>query len=391
MYRFCSLLIVLVMAGSLFGQTETSTDIDFTRLGHPAVAEKLRLSDPQRAAVTRLLTARATALATASDEQRQEVVANINRELAALLSVEQRQKLQQLAESVNLRFNFDGQKWSDVLQWLSEQADMTLVFDRLPEQQFSYRDDRSYSVGEAIDLLNGILISKGFTLIRRDKLLIVADVSQQVPADLLPQIKLEDLPNYGQFEFVKILFPLGARPADAVETEVSPIIGPFGNIAALPQTKQLLITETAGKMRAISALIASIPEPKKPATAQPPKPPPKPSLVVHAVKDVDPNAVVETLGQLVPDAKFTVDRTASTINAFAVPAEQTAIKEILRQLMASSAPELRARLESYALPERVPAELVVQLGHIAPNSQITVDEPNQRLSEIGRQERKREW
>jgi hypothetical protein len=144
-----------------------------------------------------------------------------------------------------------------------------------------------------------------------------------------------------------------------------------------------LITETAGKMRAISALIASIPEPKKPATAQPPKPPPKPSLVVHAVKDVDPNAVVETLGQLVPDAKFTVDRTASTINAFAVPSQQDAIKGILQQLMAGSTPELRARLESYALPERAPAELVVQLGHIAPNSQITVDEPNQRLLVFG--------
>ena len=377
MYRFRSLPIALMMALPLCGQTQNSTDFDFTRLGHPSVAEQLELSDPQRADVARLLTARATALATARDDQRQEVVANINRELAALLSDEQRQKLQQLSELVDLQFNFDGQKWSDVLQWVAEQADMTLVFDELPEQQFSYRDNRSYSVGQAIDLLNGILISKGFTLIRRGKLLIVADISQQLPADLLPQIELEDLPNYGQFEFVKILFPLGGRPADAVEKEVSSVIGPFGNVAALPQTNQLLITETAGKMRAISALIASIPQPKKTPPATPK--PPKPSLVVHPIKDIDPDAALETLRQLVPEAKLTVDRAASTINAFAVPAEQDAIEGILQQLIAGSTPELRPRLESYALPERAPAELVAQLGHIAPHSQITIDEANQRL------------
>ncbi len=384
MERFRSLVIFLflLLVSPSFGQNEAPPDINFARLGHPSVAEQLNLSDQQRAEVSRLLTARATALATADDAAHGEIVANINRELAALLSDPQRQKLQELAQTVKMQFNFDGQKWADVLQWVSEQADMTLVFDRLPEQKFSYRDNRSYTIGQAIDLLNGVLISKGFTLIRRGKLLIVADISQQIPADLLPQVQLEDLSDYGQFEFVKILFPLGGRPADAVEKEVRAVIGPFGNIAALPQTGQLLVTETAGKMRAISALIASIPEPKKPAPPQP-KVAPKPSLVVHAVKDVDPDAALETLRQLVPEAKLTVDHTASTINAFAVPAEQEAIQGILQQLTAGSTPELRPRLVSYALPTPAPAEFVAQLGHIAPRSQITLDEPNQRLLVFG--------
>ena len=39
-------------------------------------------------------------------------------------------------------------------------------------------------------------------------------------------------------------------------------MGKYGTCVALPQTGQLLVTETAGKMQAISILIASIPEPK---------------------------------------------------------------------------------------------------------------------------------
>lgn len=78
------------------------------------------------------------------------------------------------------------------------------------------------------------------------------------------RVKVEQLNEHGRFEFVSVLFPLGGRPLETVVSEVTPLAGKYGQITALPSTRQLLVVETAGKIQAINALIASISEPKPP-------------------------------------------------------------------------------------------------------------------------------
>ena len=60
-----------------------------------------------------------------------------------------------------LRFNFRFQKWLDVLEWFADQADLSLVLDAPPPGTFNYSDTKEYTPTEAIDLLNGILLTKG--------------------------------------------------------------------------------------------------------------------------------------------------------------------------------------------------------------------------------------
>ncbi|MEM7314824.1 MAG: hypothetical protein AAF497_16885, partial [Planctomycetota bacterium] len=269
-------LIWLCLLGLLFVPqlvvAQSSGPVDYSRLAHPDVAERLSLSDQQRVEIQRLLTARAMSLATTASDKRAEVMANTDRELKALLTAEQVNKFGSLGKIHKIRFRFDNQPWLQVLEWFAEQSELTLVYDELPKRPFNFRDEREYSVREAMDLLNSVLLSKGFTMIRRQKLLMVVKLSGGLPTDLIPEIEVDRLEEFGQFEFVRTKLPIGGRAMETVTAEMAPFLSTRGKAVPMKSTKQIAITETAGKVRAIQALIASIPEPKKKAT---PKPAPK--------------------------------------------------------------------------------------------------------------------
>ena len=182
--------------------------------------------------------------------------------IEAVLNDDQRAALGQLGHrlgnQVAIQF-FRFQPWADVLNWLAEESDLSLVLDAPPPGTFNYSDNREYKPVEAIDLLNGVLATKDFTLIRRGRMLMVLDLKNEIPEGLIPRIALDDLDNRGRMELVSILFPLGGRPADDVNNEITPIIGRHGKSVILPKTGQILVTDYAGNMRAIDALIQSIP------------------------------------------------------------------------------------------------------------------------------------
>ncbi len=148
-----------------------------------------------------------------------------------------------------LRFNFRFQRWAEVLQWFAEQADLSLVMDAPPPATFNYTDSKEYTPTEAIDLLNGVLLTKDFTLIRRGRMLIVVDMSQGIPQDLIPRIDIKDLDQRGKHEFVSVMFPLGKRNADEIDKEIKPLLGNQGKSIPLPKTTQILVTATASNMR----------------------------------------------------------------------------------------------------------------------------------------------
>ena len=225
------------------------------------------------------------------------------------------------------------------------------MLDKVPPGSFNYTDAKTYSPAQAIDLLNSVLHTKGFALIRRERMLLCLDISAGIPDGLVPRVQLEELDNFGQHELVSVMFQLGKKPAQAVLTEITPLFGPYGKGAVLPQTNQLLATETAGKMQAISILIASIPEPREEKKPEPKKeePKPKPELVVYPVTGIDPAPAAEVLRKLLEGAAFTVDEKASQISAYATREQQNAVKIALDQMMANNPPDRQPRLEIYPL------------------------------------------
>ena len=356
---------------------------DYLRLSQPSVAEHVQLTDAQRAEITQLLTARATQLSQASAGERPAVIAATNQKLAGLLTAEQRERLSTLPATRALYFQFVEQTWPEVLTWFAEQSDLSLVMNEPPGGTFTYRDMKGYSPRDAIDLLNSVLLTKGFSLVRRDRTLILMALNGELTSELIPTISFDKLDQRGRFEFVTILFPLGKRAPLAVDTAVQQLLKPYGRALTLAQTKQIRITDMAAKMPAYSLLISSVPEPKPPARPAKPAPPPKPVLQTYPYQGFDAQVGVQTLKSLIPGVTYYADQKAKQISVFGTPNQQKAVKAILAQLTKIPPRETASLLEVYVLQSAPSETLPAQLKLVAPDAQVSIDPAQLRVAVYG--------
>lgn len=343
-----------------------------TRLADPVIARKLELTTEQQAEIARLMAERATALAAGDEAGRPPLEALNNEQLLAVLDENQRVQWQKMAreEVRRLKFSFRFQPWADVLQWFAEQSDLSLVLDAPPPGTFNYTDNREYTVPEAIDLINGVLLTKGYTLVRRDRMLMVLNVGEDLPTDLIPRVDVDELDERGRFELVSVVFPLANRDAAEVDAEIKPLLGPHGKTAVMAKTRQLLVTDMAGKMRSIAAVIESIPLPKGPSA--PSDKPGKPMLTTYPLESLDVAAALEVLKVMLPDAKVVVDKGGNLL-VTAPPEQQESVAQLLAQLKANVSPEDSPRLESYPVKQAFRAELTQILSPVAPGATLSVD------------------
>ena len=378
----CSLLPV----GSTMAQQATAQPPDVAQLVHPDVAQRLSLDDAQRAKIQQLLLARSQALAeslaaspsddpaavAAAAEQRKAAAEKTRQEILAVLTPEQLAQWSAHQPEQKLMFQFREMKWQDVLSWFAAQQDLTLVMDRVPAGTFTYSDTRAYSPSEGIDLLNSVLMTRGFTLVRREKMLVVMELNDSIPLELLPRVPLEQLDERGRFEIVSVLFPLSGRPVDAVLQEVKPYLSSYGRAIPLARGGQLLVVETAGKMRTINELIASVPVPKQAPKPDKPPEPPKPVFAAYTLGELDGATVLETVTKLIPSDQITVDGRSGVLSAFVIPDQQTAIKSAIDQMQASRAALPEAQSVAYRVTGIKPEDLQSQLASLAPRATITV-------------------
>ncbi|MEO2049114.1 MAG: secretin N-terminal domain-containing protein, partial [Pirellulales bacterium] len=281
-----------------------------------------------------------------------------------------------------LRFSFRHQRWIDVLEWLSEQSNLSLVLDAPPQGSFNYSDSREYTPLEAIDLVNGVLALKGYTLVRRDRMLTVVSLVDGVPRSLLPRVKLDELDDRGKFEMVSIAFPVGRRKIEEVLAEIQVLLGPYGKADPLVASGQILVSDRASIMRTIGAVIESIPEIKPPAKPAAAAKPEKPELGVYALGGRDSAATLGTLKALVGGIPIIYDSETDHINAYATPTQHNAIAQVLEQMKIGASTGNRIRLEVYPLPEldvAARASVLSNLALVAPDARLRYDEQAQRL------------
>ena len=376
----------LLPVRSTFAQEAAAQQPDVAQLVHPSVAERLSLDDTQRAKIQQLLLDRAQGLAeelaaspaddpqvaAAAEEKRKAQMEKSRQDILAVLTPEQLAQWTAYQPEQRLMFQFREMKWQDVLNWFANQQDLTLVMDRVPAGTFTYSDTRSYSPSEGIDLLNSVLMTRGVTLVRREKMLVVMELNDSIPLELLPRVPLENLDERGRFELVSVMFPLDGRPVDAVLQEVKPYLSSYGRAIPLARGGQLLLVETAGKMRTINELIASVPVPKQAPKPDKPAEPPKPVFAAYTLGDLDSGAVLETITKLIPSEQITVDGRTGVLSAFVIPDQQTAIKSAIDQMQASKAVLPEAESVAYHFSGMKPEDVQQQVAGLAPRATITV-------------------
>jgi len=166
---------------------------------------------------------------------------------------------------VMLRFSFSGAPWREVLNWLAEESGLALHVGDVPVGSFTYSDPDQFTIDEAISRVNLFLIPQGYAVVKRGSLLSVISLAdprslQQLDA-LATSASVADLDKYSEHEIVKCMLPLGNLIATEAVAELGPLMLMVSPVV-LPKSNQLIITETAGKVKNVLSVLQALDVPK---------------------------------------------------------------------------------------------------------------------------------
>lgn len=160
-----------------------------------------------------------------------------------------------------IKFSSRFSPWADTLEWFADQADLALVADNVPPGTFNYTDPQEYTPDEALDLINGVLQTKGYILVRKQRMLFLINLEDEIPPTLIETISPEELDGRGRHALVRVAFQLDKMTAEQAEDELRPLIGGKGDLKVLPSARQVIVVETADKLRMIRAAINAVEAP----------------------------------------------------------------------------------------------------------------------------------
>ncbi len=164
----------------------------------------------------------------------------------------------------SLKFNFVQAPWADVLKLFTDAAALTWDRELVPPGTFTYFDSREYTPTEALNVLNGAMLQKGFILVRRDRFAVVLNVDNPVPPNLVPTVVPKEIADRASNELIRVVMPLEEKDAAKAAEEVADLLGPQGKAVALSVANSLVVTGLAKNLSEIyDALKSYIPEETK--------------------------------------------------------------------------------------------------------------------------------
>ncbi len=162
------------------------------------------------------------------------------------------------AQAPKLSFNFRFAPWADVLKTFAELSGLTLDLDVIPPGTFNYFDEKEYTPTEALDVINGYLLQKGYLLVRRDQFLVVLNIDDGIPPNLVPNVTVEELPQRGKNELMNVVLPIEGITADEAAEEVKELVGPQGSVVALKKANAISVTDIGMNLRRIHRLLVGL-------------------------------------------------------------------------------------------------------------------------------------
>lgn len=151
-------------------------------------------------------------------------------------------------------FSFRGQPWPAVLEWLADVSEKSLEWQEAPPGFLDLTTRGKYSVAEVRDLINSVLLARGFTLLDNREMLLVVNL-KTLDASLVPRVELDELDQRGRHELVRSFFDLERLRADKFVEELQPLLSPYGQATALETANRIDVLETAGNLRRLRDMI----------------------------------------------------------------------------------------------------------------------------------------
>lgn len=157
-----------------------------------------------------------------------------------------------------LSFSFRFAPWEMVLRRFAEEAGLTLDMNDVPPGTLNHYDHQKYTPAEALDVLNGYLLRRGFILVRRDRFLVVINIDNGIPPNLIPQVSAAELPKRGRNELLSVVFPLTDADAKTAAEDVKELLGPQGKVVPLTKVNRLLVTDIGTNLQRINELLTGL-------------------------------------------------------------------------------------------------------------------------------------
>ena len=157
-------------------------------------------------------------------------------------------------------FNFRYAPWPEVLRLFADRAGFTLDLEMVPPGTFNYYDDGVYTATQALDIINGYLLPKGYVLIRNHRFLACTVYDPTAPGGgiaphRIPYVPIEELAKRGNNEMMTVIFPLEGLDIDQTANEIEQLLGPQGKVVGLHATNSLVVTSIGRDLRRVHATL----------------------------------------------------------------------------------------------------------------------------------------
>ena len=158
----------------------------------------------------------------------------------------------------NIRFQFDGIPYADVVERFAQMAGKPLIADTNIAGTVSFNDPTAYTYSEALDTLNLMLSMKGVMLIESGNYL------RLVPFRELPAMPLrimrgtESVGDTRPSEVVTVVLDVRNLDSKEVADSVLTMLSNAGSVAPLSKGRGLIVTDRLANIQRIRTLLATI-------------------------------------------------------------------------------------------------------------------------------------
>ncbi|MEZ6134083.1 MAG: secretin N-terminal domain-containing protein [Pirellulaceae bacterium] len=153
-----------------------------------------------------------------------------------------------------LRFQFRNQPWPEVVRWLAKVSNLSLDWQELPGDYINLATQRPFTIEEATDMINRALLTRGFTLLKQEGVLLVTKVENLNPA-LVPRVEPSQLSDLPPHSFVRTSFTLSWLLAEELTEEFGSMISKNGKLTALTSTNRLEAMDAAANLLDIHEIL----------------------------------------------------------------------------------------------------------------------------------------
>ncbi|MCX5661532.1 MAG: hypothetical protein NTW19_17780 [Planctomycetota bacterium] len=158
----------------------------------------------------------------------------------------------------NIRFQFDGMPYPDVIRLFAQMANKPLIGDAQIEGTLTFFDPEPYNFNDAFDTLNTILAMRGFALIDTGRFFEVAPLNGIAKRQLRIMNGLDQVKDVPKGEIVTVVLPLKFVAPDTATRTLAPMVSSFGTIAPLARGKGVIITDRLNNIQRIRTLLNEI-------------------------------------------------------------------------------------------------------------------------------------